>query len=129
MARLLHLSSAMARDHRKLTAFSLADDLTICVYRSTTGFPAEERFGLQAQLRRAAVSVPANIVEGCAREGERDFQRFLEIAFGSCRELLYLATLSARLGFLSGDASKAIETLGNRTAGAILRLRQSLDRR
>ncbi|MGE3888614.1 MAG: four helix bundle protein [Vicinamibacterales bacterium] len=119
----------MARDHRKLTAFDLADELTLCVYRFTKGFPAAERFGLQAQIRRAAVSVPANIVEGCARNGERDYLRFLEIAFGSCRELLDLVNLSQRLGFLDTDGSSAIETLGNRTAGAILRLRESLDRR
>ncbi|MCC7034224.1 MAG: four helix bundle protein [Acidobacteria bacterium] len=119
----------MARDHRKLAAFDLADELTLCVYRSTRAFPAAERFGLQAQLRRAAVSVPANIVEGCARSGERDYLRFMEIAFGSCRELLYLTNLSHRLGFLDADSSLAIERLGNRTAGALLRLRQSLDRR
>ena len=119
----------MARDHRRLTAFRLADTLALAVYRATTEFPDAERFGLQAQLRRAAVSVPANIVEGCARASARDFVRFLDIAFASCREALYLADLSRRLNFLDAEGAAAIDSLGNRTAGALLRLRQSLEGR
>lgn len=126
MARALCM--AMARDHRKLTVFSLADELTVRAYRSTGGFPSAERFGLQAQIRRAAVSVPANIVEGCARETERDFLRFLEIALGSCRELIYLAGPSQRLGFMNTGSAAGIEAIGGRTAAGITRLRQSLRR-
>ena len=89
----------MPRDHRNLTAFSLADDLALKVYGLTTRFEPTEHYGLRLQIRRAAVSVPTNIVEGAARESQTEFLRFLEIAFGSSREVVYLADLSRRLGF------------------------------
>lgn len=77
------------RDHTKLRAFELADDLTLTLYRVTKSFPKEETFRLISLMRRAAISVPSNIVEGCARESQGDYHRFLEIAFGSLRELHY----------------------------------------
>jgi len=73
------------RDHTKLRAFELADDLVLAVHRATKSFPREEQFGLSSQLRRAVVSIASNIVEGCARNSEADFLRFLDMAFGSCR--------------------------------------------
>ena len=67
-------------------------------YRETRDFPKEEVYGLTAQMRRAAVSVPSNIVEGCARESQGEYLRYLEIAFASLRELHYQVDLSRRLG-------------------------------
>lgn len=97
------------RDHTKLRAFELADGLVIFVYRITSGFPKEERYGLTSQIRRAAVSVPSNIVEGCARDSQSDYLRFLYIAFGSLRELRYQIALSKRLDFLKNEDFSFIE--------------------
>ena len=90
------------RDHTKLRAFELADEVVLLIYRATREFPKEEVYGLVSQMRRAAVSVPSNIVEGCARESQTEYLRFLEIAFGSLRELHYQFGLSKRLGYLDG---------------------------
>jgi len=97
------------RDHTKLRAFELADEITMLIYKVTSGFPKEELFGLTAQIRRSAVSVPSNIVEGCARDSEADYLRFLHIAFGSLREVHYQLNLSSRLGFLSINDLSIIE--------------------
>ena len=77
------------RDHTKLRAFEMADEVAVLVYQVTAGFPREEMYGLTSQMRRAAVSVPSNIVEGCARDSQADYLRFLHMAFGSLRELHY----------------------------------------
>lgn len=74
------------RDYHKLRAFELADQLALAIYKCTKSFPKEEMFGLTSQMRRAAVSVPSNIVEGCAKSSHADYARFLEIGIWSgCR--------------------------------------------
>lgn len=88
------------REHSKLKAFELADEIALLVYKRTQTFPKEEMFGLVSQMRRAAVSVASNIVEGCARESQAEYLRFLEIAFGSLREVHYQLGLACRLGFV-----------------------------
>lgn len=95
------------RDHSKLKAFVLADEIALLIYRLTQSFPKEEMFGLTYQMRRAAVSAASNIVEGCARESQAEYLRFLEIAFGSLREVHYQLSLVQRLGLVGmGDASE-----------------------
>jgi four helix bundle protein len=112
------------RDHTKLRAFKLADEVVLLIYRATREFPKEEIYGLTSQMRRAAVSVPSNIVEGCARESQAEYLRFLEIAFGSLRELHYQLGLCKRLGYsgeheISNCESKIVEA--EKVLGALLR--------
>ena len=97
------------RDHKKLKAFELADEVALWIYRITTEFPKEEMYGLTSQMRRAAVSVPSNIVEGCARASQADYLRFLFIAFGSLKELHYQLGLSVRLGYLKSHDPSLLE--------------------
>ena len=97
------------RDHTKLRAFEMADEIAVLVYQVTVNYPKEEMYGLTSQMRRAAISVPSNIVEGCARDSQADYLRFLTIAFGSLRELHYQMGLSKRLGFLSDQAFSMLE--------------------
>lgn len=112
----------MSRNHEKLSVFQKSDELAVLVYRLTTKFPADERFELRSQIRRAAVSTPTNIVEGCARSGERDYLRFLDIALGSANELSYLLHLSERLGLLNPTESEDCRNC----AEAVVRMLQNL---
>jgi four helix bundle protein len=93
------------RDHKKLKAFALADKVALMTYKVTRSFPQEEIYGLTSQMRRAAVSVPSNIVEGCARSSEQEYRRFLDIAFGSLRELAYQFSLASRLGYVASSSA------------------------
>lgn len=88
------------RDHNNLSAFHLADRTVVEVYKITVRFPKEEIYGITSQMRRAAVSIPTNIVEGCARSSKVEFKRFIEIAFGSARELNYQFGLSESLDYI-----------------------------
>ena len=110
----IHLEYEM-RDHRKLRAFELADHLALAVYKETKAFPRDEQFGLTSQVRRAAVSIASNIVEGCARTSTAEYVRFLDIAFGSARELEYQLSLATRLEYLSSDIGKKLADLAEET--------------
>ena len=97
------------RNYRRIEAWRLADDLACRVYNLTGRFPAEERYGLISQLRRAVVSVAANIVEGASRETTQDYLHFLTIARGSLSETHYLMHLATRLGYLEKDMMSLFE--------------------
>ena len=117
----------MGRDHRKLRVFDLADELVLDVYRVTAQLPPEERYGLQAQIRRSAVSAAVNIVEGCARRTTRDYVHFLSIALGSASEARYLLDLAVRLGFLAASANESLEPRYRELVRSLQRLIDSLD--
>lgn len=117
----------MSRDHRKLNVFSQADALVITVYAETATFPLDERFSLRNQVRRAAVSVPTNIVEGCARRKTKEYLQFMNIATGSAAEALYLLDLSNRLGFLKPEAYRRLEPKYTMLIRGLKKLQSSLE--
>jgi four helix bundle protein len=116
------------RDHTKLKAFQLADALAVSVYKETANFPKAEQYGLTLQLRRSAVSVPSNIVEGCARQSEADYLHFLDIAYASARELDYQLSLAVRLGHLPDSAYTALASAATETAKVLSGLIRALRR-
>ena len=87
-------------DYRKLQVWERSHRLALDVYHATKSFPREELFGLTSQLRRAAASIPANIAEGCGRNGDAELARFLDVAMGSANELDYHLLLARDLGLL-----------------------------
>ena len=97
------------RDLRELKVWEKAHQLTLSVYRATKSFPADEKYGLTSQIRRAAGAIPANIAEGCGRSGERELTRFLHIAMGSASELEYHLLLARDLGFLDGPLYQQLQ--------------------
>lgn len=112
------------RDHTKLRAFELADEIAVLTYKLTKDFPKEEIYGLTSQMRRCAVSIPSNIVEGSARESQLEYLRFLEISFGSLKELHYQFSLAFRLGFLIETDHNSVNIKFNETEkvlGALIR--------
>lgn len=107
------------RDFRKLNVWTKAHEVTLRVYGLTVDFPRDEQYGLTSQIRRAASSIPANIAEGCGREGDAELSRFLRIAMGSANELEYHLILSRDLGYLTADSYEA-------TAGSVSEVKRML---
>jgi four helix bundle protein len=97
--------------YENLEAWQAAHRLAIAIYGVAGRLPATERYGLAAQLRRAAVSVPANIVEGSTKSGKHEYRRFIGIALGSLFEVEYLVRLSVDLGFLTSGETQAVRDL------------------
>jgi four helix bundle protein len=95
----------MERTHHKLRAWQQAVALVKSGYRVSAGFSSEELFGITAQMRRAAVSVPANIAESAARATDREFARFLVVPRGSLSELETHVIVARELGFLTDDGA------------------------
>jgi four helix bundle protein len=103
----------------KLEVWKLADDLAFEIYKITQQFPKEELYGITSQIRRAALSVPTNIVEGYSRKGDKELARFVNISLGSLGETKYLLYFSNRLGYLEKDIYNELKE-GYDTLGKLL---------
>ncbi len=119
------------RPHEKLDVWNKAMDFVVAIYKATERFPKEEKFGLTSQLRRAAVSVPANIAEGAARHYDKEFVRFLSNAQGSASEVETELTIAHRLGFLERDSylhlRSSIDEIGRMITGLSQYLRRRVE--
>lgn len=110
-----------------LEAWRIAHEHTLGVYRATAAFPQHEKYGLTSQMRRAAVSVPANIAEGFKRRGKKDKVHFYNIAQGSLEELRYYWILARDLQYI--DDIRALPTTTDRCARLLHGLISSIEQR
>lgn len=92
------------KDFRSLKVWEKSHSLTLDIYKASEDFPDSERYGITSQIRRASFSIPTNIAEGCGRQTDADFKRFLNIAMGSASELEYLLLLASDLKILPDKA-------------------------
>jgi four helix bundle protein len=96
------------RNFRDLNVWAKAHTMTLDVYRATAAFPKSELYGLTSQLRRACVSIEANLAEGCGRRSNNEFARFIRIAMGSATEVECHLMIARDLGYLSSDRDVAL---------------------
>ena len=109
------------QDYKKLKVWAKAHSLALSIYQASSGFPKEELYGLTSQIRRACISIPSNIAEGCSKE-KADFVRFLQIALGSTHELEYQIILAKDLSFLNSHDYDIVNSLINEVKGMLINL-------
>ena len=127
--RLLEVRAMSLQSFKELEVWQLAMDLAEACYSATKAFPREELFGLTSQIRRAAVSIPANIAEGQGREHTREFLHHLSHARGSLMELETHLLLSHRIGLLDQPKLDDLTTRLHRIGRMLSGLRKALERR
>src|SRR6266700_3190806 len=115
--------------YERFHAWRACDDLTVAVYRATQNYPRHELYGLVSQTRRAAFSATANIAEGSAKRGPREFRRYLDITIGSLSELSYALRLAHSLSYLTLDTWKSLDQQRESASRLTWRLYQTISRR
>ncbi|HEV8599516.1 MAG TPA: four helix bundle protein [Gemmatimonadales bacterium] len=95
----------------KLSAWQACHKVVLSVYSATSSWPADERYGLITQARRSAFSAAANIAEGSAKRGHREFRRYLDASLGSLAELCYVIKVARDLGMIAEEEAKSLEAL------------------
>jgi four helix bundle protein len=118
--------NARVQSYKDLEAWKLAMAIVIKIYQTTLTFPTDEKFGLTAQLRRAAVSIPSNIAEGRGRLGVGDFRRFVSIARGSVAEVETQIAVAIDLGYLATDDVMSLSSELDRLSKMLYGLYRSL---
>jgi four helix bundle protein len=113
--------------YERFDSWKLAHKLALAVYRSTEQWPGSERYGLTAQIRRAAVSAPTNIAEGSAKRGLSEFRRYLDIALGSLSEVSYLLRFSRDCGILKQEDFQILDDLRDQAGKLTWRLCASMN--
>lgn len=98
------------RDFRSIQAWGKSHELALAIYKASSSFPAEERFGLISQIRRSGVSIPSNIAEGCGRLTTAELSQFFVIAMSSASELEYQLFLAFELNYLAESDSRALNS-------------------
>jgi four helix bundle protein len=101
----------MEKPHKKLDVWKAGMELALGIYKVTNKFPAEEKYGLTTQMRRAAVGIPSNIAEGSARQGKKEFKNFLSIAQGSLSELDTQMELALLLEYVDPEKFQILDNL------------------
>ena len=91
------------QDYKKLKVWQKAHQFALQIYLLSKQFPADERYGITSQMRRASLSIPTNIVEGCGREGQNELNRFLSIAMGSANEMEYLLLFANDISYIENS--------------------------
>ena len=114
------------QDFRNLKVWHKAHQLTLDVYRATQAFPREELFGLTSQIRRAGMSIPADIAEGCGRSSSAEYRRFVQIALGSASELEYHLLLGRDLAYLSETTHLMLQSQVEEIKRMLSRLRDRI---
>lgn len=116
----------MEKGYKKLLVWQKADELAYKVYLATKKFPDYETYGITSQLRRAALSIPTNIVEGSGRQGRKELKQFVNIALGSQAETEYLLEFSCRLGHLTKEEFSKIDQVRSEVGALLWRFYKSL---
>ena len=114
------------RDFKKYEIWQLSHEFTLEIYELTKSFPNNEIYGLTSQIRRACSSIPTNISEGCGRDSDSEFNRFLTIALGSANETEYLIILSNDLNYMTKEKSTSLIERINTIKRKTYQLKQKL---
>ncbi len=113
-------------NYKRLLVWQKADELAYQIYLETKKFPKEELYGVISQLRRSALSIPTNLVEGCGRHGKKELKQFLNIALGSQAEVEYLLDFCLRLRYFEREVQERLQSLRQEVGSLLWNFYQSI---